>query len=208
MKKIKLLITSLAVVFTINGAYALDSNLDFRLGVGYPYVVNMAALDAGINFDLGLDKYFALSFETGFNWVNMKTYRGTGSFTNPASVTLSDAYSVPLLVNAKVRFDFRDSIGIMPYVLIGAGYGWTFHSSGAAIGSLHTDTYGGFTWQVVAGIAIKLGNDSNINLIFDLGYRGSVVYLYSAAATPTNALDMSSVSAHIGVSFPLSGKEN
>jgi opacity protein-like surface antigen len=203
MKKIKVFLASMAVLFAINGAYAIDSNLDFRLGVGYPYIVNQAAFDAGVNFDLGLDKYFALSFETGFNWVNMKTYKGVGSFTNPTTVTFSDAYSVPLLVNAKVRFDLRESIGIMPYVMVGAGYGWTFHSTGAAMASIKTDTYGGFTWQAVAGIAIKLGSDSNINLIFDVGYRGSLVYLYTSAVTNQYALDMSSIFAHIGVSFPL-----
>jgi opacity protein-like surface antigen len=203
MKKIKVLLASLVLLFAVNGAYAIDSNLDFRVGAGYPYIVNMPALDFGLNFDLGLDKYFALSFETGFNWVNMKTYKGTGSFTNPTTVTFSDGYSLPLLVNAKVRFDMRESIGIMPYIMVGAGYGWTFHSTGATMATLKTDTYGGFTWQALAGIAIKLGSDSNINLIFDVGYRGSLVYLYTSAATNQFALDMSSIFAHIGVSFPL-----
>jgi opacity protein-like surface antigen len=203
MKKFKVLIASMAVFFAVTGAYAIDSNLDIRAGVAYPYIVNQAAFDAGLNFDLGLDKYFALSFETGFDWVNMKTYKGAGSFTDPTTVTFSDAYSVPLLVNAKVRFDMRESIGIMPYVMVGAGYAWTFHSTGAAMANLKTDVYGGFTWQGLIGIAIKFGSDSNINLIIDAGYRGSLVYLYTSAASSQNALDMSSVFAHIGVSFPL-----
>jgi outer membrane protein W len=206
MKKIKVVIASMAVFFAITGAYAIDSNFDIRAGVGYPYAaVDMPAFDAGINFDLGLDKYFALSFETGFNWVNMKAYKGSGSgtFASNASVVLNDAYSVPLLVNAKVRFDMRESIGIMPYIMVGAGYAWTFHST-----SSRTDTYGGFTWQGLAGIAVKLGSDSNINLIIDVGYRGSLVYLYTSGSATTDAVNMSSVFAHVGVSFPFQGSNN
>lgn len=178
-------------------AYAMsDSSFDIKLGISYPNIgtnsPDVVALDSAFAFNLGLDKYFALGLEAGLNWVEWKYYHSEDS-RHINGKQLTDALTVPMLLNAIVFFDLRDSYKIMPYLTAGVGYSLSFYlSPGKDL------MYGGFTWQTLAGTAIRPVKDYFVELIIEVGYRG-----ISMSSREFYHMDMSGLIARAGVRFSL-----
>ncbi len=195
-----------AILIIILPGYALHagepapSSFDIKLGFSYFNVGHhspeAAALDSSYAFNLGLDKYFSLGFETGLNWTRWDCYspRAEKSGLEPGDrKTAADALTLPLMLNAVVHYDLRKDYFIMPYVAAGAGYSWSFF--------FHPDqdkNYGGFTWQVMAGTSIQPRKDYFAEMIVEAGYRGS-----SLTAREGYKLDLSGFVFRAGVRFSL-----
>lgn len=192
---IRTIITVLLVGFSTS-LFAQESNLDFKVGIAYPDAPDKVGLDTAIAFNLGLDKYFTIGAETGFGWIKWEDKDAAemmGEITL-AQVEKANAYSLPLLATATIRFaDVMSSYGFMPYISGGAGYSWTWYDHPE-----FEDTFHGFTWQVTGGIIFKPGEGSAINVIIDAGYRGAGI-----ENSDSYELDMSGFIARIGVSFPM-----
>ncbi len=198
MKKI-LLAALFMLTFSIS-VFALGSTLDVKGGIQYPNDVEKVGFDSAATLNIGVDKYFALGIESGFGWIKWtdKDSAFSAGKIDLAKVEKTNLYYLPLLAVATVKFsDFMESDGIMPYVSVGAGYSWTWYRNPD-----FNDRFEGFTWQAVAGLAFKLGSDSNLTLIFEGGYRGADVQ-----DKDDYALNMSGPIGRIGVSFPIEPTE-
>ncbi|MCP4137839.1 MAG: porin family protein [bacterium] len=207
MKKFTTVLASLALLFMASSVFAFgaaESNIDLKAGIAYPASGDNSpgkvGFDSALSLNIGLDKYFALGVESGFGWLSWKNSVGTDPFSTVtlSQVTTTNAYTVPALLNARVRFDQRDMYGIMPYIAVGAGYSWTFFSRDSG-----TRTFHGFTWQAMAGCAFRIGEDSNMEILAEAGYRGAAV-----TDSGSYELDMSGLIAHVGVRFPLGGGDS
>ena len=101
-----------AILIIILPGYALHagepapSSFDIKLGFSYFNVGHhspeAAALDSSYAFNLGLDKYFSLGFETGLNWTRWDCYspRAEKSGLEPGDrKTAADALTLPLMLN-------------------------------------------------------------------------------------------------------------
>lgn len=95
----------------------------------------------------------------------------------------------------------KEQYGFMPYVTGGAGYSWAkFDNPDLPAG--FDDTFGGFTWQVVGGVSILLGADSNMMLIIEGGWRSAEL-----ENSDNVLLDMSGAIVRAGVSFPITSSD-
>lgn len=197
MKKIITIVSSIMLLISASFIYAAESNFDIKAGISYPSGPEKVGLDSSISFNIGLDKFFALGIEGGFNWVSWEETSGSIEY-GPVPLTQTEkinAYSLPVLLNARLRYDIRDQYGILPFIAAGAGYSWTFFRM--------TDSnrdFSGFTWQVMGGIAFRLGEGSNMELLIEAGYRGAKV-----SDENDYELNMSGFVAHAGVRFPIFG---
>lgn len=199
MKKISSIVCAIAVIFFVNAANAATSDINLKIaGISYPGMSDNSpkkvAYDGSIGFNLGLDKMFAIGVEGGFDWASWDKSSGSNPY-GPVALTKTEtinSYSLPVLANAIFRYDQRSESGFMPYLTLGAGYDWTFFRMTGA-----NKTFSGFTWQVLAGIAIAMGEGSNIDFLLEAGYRGMKV-----KDKDSYTLDMSGFVAHIGVRIP------
>ncbi len=198
--KIKIIVAAVCF-FYITEAFAIDSSINVKTGLSYPFGLKMPALDIGLDWDFGLHPAFAFNLESGFSWVSLKNYSGGTLLADPDSVIYSDAFTVPLMLNFKLRFDLRGWLGFMIYLTAGGGYSWMFNSAGQSPSVKNTDEYGGFVWQVVLGTAGLLSGYSKSSLILEIGYRSLTVNLKSNLYSKN--LDMSSIFFHAGLSFDL-----
>ncbi len=204
MKKVTSLFAVLAIVFSVSIASAAESNVDIKGGIAYPDAPSKIGFDSGLSLNFGLDKYFAIGLETGFQWVKWEQTAGTTTMGNlPLSQNLnSNVYSVPLLLNARIRFaQMKQDFGVTPYIAAGAGYSWTFADING-----NNETFQGFTWQTMAGAAFKFAEDSDIEFIVEAGYRGTNIT--TEIETFEYTLNMSGFIGHIGVRFPLGGGDD
>lgn len=200
MKKIPL--TGFIIFIILKPLYSNDAEHDFNIKVGINVPVIMedkspkkASMDTIFGFNIGIVKYFALGFETGLNWVSWESYTGSqresGIVTNVHKKE-TNALTLPLIVNFMIRFDKRDVWKIMPYILPGIGYGFTFF--------IHPDsqeTYHGYTWQIITGLSIKIGEVRNIEILIEFGYRGA-----QYKDRNDYELDMSGMLFHAGIRLP------
>jgi len=197
MKKLMSSIITVTFLIAATALYAQDSNVTIKGGASYPDAPDKVGFDSAVAFNLGVDKYFTLGVESGFGWIKWKE---TGNSSTIDGVTFNDVnntnlYSLPLLATATIRLaDMMDTYGVMPYITGGAGYSWTWFRHD----ELENKTFRGFTWQVMAGAAFKLGSDSDLQFIIEAGYRGAPVQ-----NSDNLELDMSGFAARAGVSFPL-----
>jgi len=193
MKK-KIFFTLVTLVFST--ALFAQTTLHVKGGVQYPSDPSKIGFDSAVTLNIGLDKYFTLGAESGFGWLKWKD-KGDSKDLGPVygtQVEKSNLYSLPLLAVATVRLgDMMQDYGFMPYVTGGAGYSWTWLRD-----PLVKTKFDGFTWQVVGGVEIKLGADSNLSLVLEGGYRGAAVENKDKLE-----LDMSGWIGRAGVSFPL-----
>ena len=191
------------ILLLLNSAlvFSAEHDLNVRTGVSVPLFMEetspqRVSFEAVIGFNIGIEKYFSVGFETGLNWASWKSY--TGHQRESGIVTgfqkkESNAFSLPLIINFMIRFDKREEWKIMPYLLPGVGYGFTFF--------IHPDsqeTYHGFTWQILAGLSIKMRDIKKVEILVEFGYRG-------AQYNDRNdyELDTSGMLFHAGVRFPL-----
>lgn len=196
MKKILTVFTAVVTLFAASSLFAYESSFNARIGTSYPKAAETLAFDSALSYHLGLDKYFALGLESGFNWVSWEVKQGDAVVgnINASKTQNSNLYTVPAMANAIVRIDQGDMMPVMPYFVAGAGWAWTYYD--------HPDVdnwYNGFTWQSLAGVAFKLGPDSNMKVTAEIGYRGSKV------KDGDYTVDMSGIVAHVGVRFPIGG---
>lgn len=200
MKLFKRLALTLVIAATATALFAQDSNINFKVGAQFPDAPDKTGLDTAITANYGADKYFTIGAEAGFGWVEFKDKGGSTEIDGVtlANVDKTNIYSFPLLAVATIRLaDMKEQYGFMPYVTGGAGYSWAkFDNSDLPDG--FDDTFGGFTWQVVGGINILLGSDSNMMVILEAGWRSAEL-----ENSDDILLDMSGVIARAGVSFPL-----
>ena len=115
----------------------------------------------------------------------------------------------PVLAGAKIKIaDAKESIGIVPYLTVGAGYTWMNYSYETPA---YTDTsaashakdsgsnyYKGFTWMALAGFTYQFP-DTNMSMVLEAGYRGAKL------KKGDYEVDMSGIVANIGVSFAIRG---
>lgn len=197
MKKIISSIIMVLFVAFSTSLFAQDSNITVKAGIAYPDAPDKIGFDSAVGFNYGVDKYFTLGLETGFGWVKWKE---KGASSKIGSVTIDNVdktnlYTLPLLATGTVRLaDMMENYGVMPFVTGGVGYSWTWFD----ISGLSSKTFHGFTWQVMGGVAIKLGSDSDIQFIAEAGYRGAEV-----ENSKNYELNMSGFIGRAGVSFPL-----
>ena len=203
MKKIAFVLFAMLIISTSTNADAAQHDVTIKAGVIVPIIMKeqspkKVSLDWTFGFNIGIVKFFAVGFETGLNWVSWKSQTGdqreNGTNVQKKEV---DAFTMPFFVNFMIRFDKRTEWGVMPYILPGIGYGFTFF--------LHPDsqeTYHGFTWQILTGISITMGDINKIEIIVEFGYRGAQ-YKHKN----DYELDMSGMVFHAGVRLPL-GIEN
>jgi len=193
--KRKIFLTLTVIAFS-TALFAQSTTVHIKGGVQYPSDPDKLGFDSALTLNLGLDKYFTLGAESGFGWLKWKGKSGSMNL-GPVTGTLvekSNLYSLPLLAVATVRLaDMMEDYGFMPYATGGAGYSWTWLRNPD-----FKTKFDGFTWQVVGGIEIKLGTDSDLAFIIEAGYR-------NAAIENSNKieLDMSGFIGRVGISIPL-----
>lgn len=199
MKKLISSIITVTFIVAATALYAQDSNITIKGGASYPDAPDKVGFDSAVAFNLGVDKYFTLGAESGFGWINWKQSGDDvqnlgGSGASITKVEKTNLYSVPLLATATIRLaDMMENSGVMPYITGGAGYSWTWYRHPE-----YKETFHGFTWQVMAGAAFRLGSDSDLQFVIEAGYRGAAV-----ENADSYELDMSGFAARAGVSFPL-----
>ncbi len=195
----RILLVTLTIFALSVTAFAVDFSLDVKGGAQRPTDVKKTGFDSAADLNIGVDKYFTVGPEAGFGWINWEEKTGTVVLGNQTLSKNSqiNLYSLPVLGVAKIRLaDMMESYGFMPYIAGGAGYSWTWYK-------LPEKTYrfGGFTWEALGGVEIKLGADSNLAFVLEGGYRGAKVKHTGLT------LDMSGPVGRAGISFPLGGNE-
>ncbi|HNX24729.1 MAG TPA: outer membrane beta-barrel protein [Spirochaetota bacterium] len=193
--KRKILATLAMLTFSIS-AFAINSTLHVKGGVQYPDAPDKAGFDSAATLNIGVDKYFTLGAESGFGWVKWedKDSDVAAGYVTLSKVDKTNAYTLPLLAVATVRLaDMMETYGFMPYLTGGAGYSWTWYDNPE-----FSDRFEGFTWQVMGGVEIKIGADSNLSFLIEGGYRDAGVQ-----NSDDYELDMSGFIGRVGISFPL-----
>ncbi len=204
MKLFKKLALTLIIVSTATMLFAQDSTLNFKVGAQFPDAPDKAGFDAAISANYGADKYFTIGAEAGFGWVKWKDEGASTEIDGVAltSVDKTNIYSFPLLAVATIRLaDMKEQYGFMPFVTGGAGWSWA-KLDNPDIQSSFDDSFDGFTWQVVGGVNVALGADSNMTLIVEAGWRSAEL-----ENNDSIMLDMSGFICHAGVSFPIGYSE-
>lgn len=192
----RILLASLFMFSFSVSVFAIGSTLDVKAGVQYPTDIEKVGFDSAAKVSFGIDKYFAVGLESGFGWLNWedKDSPVAAGNLNLTKVEKTNLYYVPLLAVATVRLsDLLESDGFMPYLSGGAGYSWAWYRHPEI-----KERFDGFTWQIVGGVAFKLGSDSNLTLLLEGGYRGAGIQ-----NEDDFELDMSGPIGRVGVSFPL-----
>jgi hypothetical protein len=193
--KRKILVTLAILAFSVQ-VFAINSTLHVKGGVQYPDAPDKAGFDSAATLNIGVDKYFTIGAESGFGWVKWKDKDSdiAAGYVNLSKVENTNLYTLPLLAVATIRLaDMMETYGFMPYITGGAGYSWTWYRHPE-----FKDRFEGFTWQVIGGVEIKLGSDSNLSFLAEGGYRNAAVQNYDDFE-----LDMSGFIGRVGVSFPL-----
>ncbi len=193
--KRKILVALAMLTFSVS-AFAINSTLHVKGGVQYPDAPDKAGFDSAATLNIGVDKYFTIGAESGFGWVKWEDKDAALAAGNVSltKVDKTNAYTLPLLAVATVRLaDMMETYGFMPYITGGAGYSWTWYDHPE-----FSDRFEGFTWQVMGGLEIKLGSDSNLSFVIEGGYRDAGI-----ENSDDYELDMSGFIGRAGVSFPL-----
>ena len=193
------IVTAMLLAFS-TAVFAQTSTIDLKVGAGYPDAPSKVGLDSAIAINFGLDKYFNLGVEGGFDWIQWED-NDFATKIGPLGLTKvekANLYSFPLLAVAQIRFaDVESDYGFLPFLAGGAGYSWTVYNHPE-----FSDTFSGFTWQVSAGTVFSPGEGSIMKVMLEIGYRGA-----SIENEDSYQLDMSGVFGRIGVSFPLTASE-
>lgn len=214
MKKIVLLISALfissvlyaeevkAVVPREKNVFANPSDNEFvgKLGTGYASDPGKFGLDISLNYVYNLDPVFVFGFEGDFFWINWENKLedvNAGGSAGGALTAQTNLYTFPLFANAQIRLPFlRSKIYVEPSLTVGLGYCFMIldYASDTEDG---TELYGGFAWQVFASASYKIFQNSAVDFVLDLGYRG---------LTPEKdelVIDMSGVIMRLGVKMYL-----
>jgi len=173
-----------------------DSEFIGKLGTGYASDPEKFGLDVSLNYIYNLDPVFVFGLEADFFWVkwNNKLDDVNAGGDAPGSLKAeTNLYTFPFFANAQIRLPFlRSKIYVEPSFTVGLGYAFMIldYTSDEDNG---TDLYSGFAWQTYGSVAYKIYENSAVDFILDLGYRG---------ITPDKdnvEIDMSGVITRIGV---------
>jgi len=211
MKKTILIVSSFVMMFFCSSVVVASDSLDGKIGAAYGSDADKFGLQLNFAFLTEVDPYFSLGFEPGFYWLQWDNKIGRkqqGAVTADVKAD-TNAYIFPLILDAQILLpDLREKYFILPYLTIGLGYSLMIYdyNQPAYIDSAtletqdsrsDTDFYSGFTWQVIAGAAIKPGQRSRIEFIAEVGYRGVKL------KRDNLEIDMSGFLINIGVRYPL-----
>ena len=168
-----------------SSVYAAKTSIDGVIGGAYATDPKKWGRELDFTYNFELDPYFGIGIGSGLYWVNWQQKLGEkAEGLTIATVTAdTNSYLVPTMVNALLRLPmFKESTGITPYLNLGVGYGLMFFDySNPEFTDVSTrvhhdkknglDMYGGFAWQVFAGIAFA-PKDSKVQFLGELGWRG------------------------------------
>lgn len=152
-----------------------DNEFIGKIGTGYASDPGKFGLDVSLNYIYNLDPVFVFGFEADFFWVQWNNKVGdvkAGGSAYGSETAETNLYTFPLLANAQVRLPFlRNKIYVEPSLTVGLGYCFMIldYSSDNESGN---DLYGGFAWQIYGSAAYKLYQNSAVDFVLDLGYRG------------------------------------
>lgn len=216
--KLKLAIVT-ALTMSMGSLFAAESSIDMKvLGAGYVPEYEKTAYDMGLSYNMGIDRYFAIGLEPGFQWINYKEGTGqnitVGGFTSEQKIE-RNAFVFPMLVNFRVRFPMGGEWGgkpkFVPYFTVGAG--WSYLDGTAKTpqsdGTTNEENFyaNGFTYQATVGMAYNLGSamegtSSDLAIVAELGYRGADLEVNNSNGYK---FDASSGFVRIGIRYALGG---
>jgi len=214
MKKILMIAVALICVAGFTTAQAQELLIDVKAGTSRASDPGKFGFNSAVEAGIGVNPYFALVAMPGFTWYSWDKGLGITKQDGPLTSELKQSingYMFPVLAAAKLRIpEFKESVGIVPYVTVGAGYSWLkyAYSTPAYTDTLSishdkvsgSNTYKGLTWIALAGITYKLG-DTNMNLLAEGGYRGAKL------KKGDYEVDMSGFVANVGVNFAIGEAE-
>lgn len=168
------------------GKHESKNELMVKIGTGYANKPEKFGLDIAVSFYHEFDPYFAAGLETGLFWIRWDQKIGVEQvgLTTADVKTDTNAYTIPLLANAQIRFPrLLDRFRLEPSITAGLGYAIMFLGYSrpsyveAGTGREYKKKstllmYGGFAWQVYASIGFRPADDSKVEFILDAGYRG------------------------------------
>lgn len=185
MKYFYSIIIIIFLAITSTNAYAIGKEFIGKIGTSYAHELKNWGLDSSLNFNLGLDPYFVIGAELDFFWIRWEQKLGERDLgqTSEDVIKKTDTFSFPLFFNAQVRIPILVKyIYVEPAIIAGLGYSMCVISysqphfqdtSGKTYNKENvTAFYHGFAWQVLTSIYFKPAKESNIEFVFDFGYRG------------------------------------
>jgi len=173
-----------------------DNEFVGKLGTGYAADPDKLGLDLSLNYIYNIDPVFVFGLESDFFWIRWKNNLGDVNAGGAANGTLTaetNLFTFPFFANAQIRFPFlKQKIYVEPSVTVGLGYALMIldYSSDAENG---TDIYSGFAWQAFGSLSYKIYQNSAVDFVFDLGYRGLSLDKSSVG------IDMSGIITRLGV---------
>jgi len=206
MKKLITLFACFLLMFSVTALRAQDTNLGISLGISYPADPEALAFDSALSLTFGVNKFFGIGVEGGFNWVKKDIDAGEDTFedfTATQAATIN-YYSIPVLAKAVLTIPVGEygEAPVLPIISGGAGYSWTIFD-----GLSESYTFSGFTWQVMGGVLLNLGEGAGgMKILIEAGYRGT--YITDDINGTEYELDMAGFVARAGLSFPLSGGDS
>lgn len=215
MKHLIVITAAIIALASFGSAQAQEAVFDIKAGTSRASDPGKFGFNASAEAGVSVNPYFSVVAIPGFTWY--KWDEGTGDTKREGTIESElkadiDAYCFPLFAAAKLSIpDMKESIGIVPYFTIGAGYMWMKYNLSRpsytdTTGTYHESesiksTYKGFAWQAVAGIGYKFPS-TNMSLVAECGYRGAKLKKNSYE------VDMSGFVASVGLSFAIGGNND
>ena len=214
MKKVLTLAITAFIVSAYSAVQAQEFIFDAKVGGAYATDQEAGGFNSALEAGVGINPYFELLAMPGFTWFNwdkgLGIYKQEGTLTSELKQSVN-GYMFPVLAGAKIRIaDAKESIGIVPYLTVGAGYTWMNYSyetpayTTPAPASISVEKesgssyFKGFTWMALAGFNYQFP-DTNMSMVLEAGYRGAKL------KKGDYEVDMSGIVANIGVSFAIGG---
>ncbi len=166
-----------AVISREKNVFTNPSDNEFigKLGTGYAANPGKFGLDLSLNYIYNLDPVFVFGLEGDFFWIKWSNKLGDVKAVGAADGSLkaeTNLYTFPLFANAQVRLPFlKSKIYVEPSLTVGLGYCFMIAEYKADNVS-ETDFYSGFAWQVFGSASYKIYQNSAVDFVLDLGYRG------------------------------------
>ena len=213
MKKVLTLVISAFIVSAYSAVQAQEFICDAKVGGAYATDQEAGGFNSALEAGVGVNPYFELLAMPGFTWFNWDKDMGDKEYVGPGITSVKkssvNAYMFPVLAAAKIKIaDAKESIGIIPYLTVGAGYTWMRYAWETPAHNDETNTliekqsgtlyFKGFTWLALAGFSYQFP-DTNMSMVLEAGYRGAKLKKGDAE------VDMSGIVANVGVSFAIGG---
>ncbi len=172
-----------------------DNEFIGKLGTSYAAKPGKFGMDLSLNYIFNIDPVFVFGLESDIFWIKWKTVVGEvnkGSANGDLTAN-TDLFTIPLFANAQVRLPFlKSKIYFEPAITVGLGYCFMILDYSSQSGN-ETDLYSGFAWQAFASAYYKIYQNSAVDFVLDLGYRGL------SPEKDNYLFDMSGVIARLGV---------